>query len=103
MNEQYLYPQNLKSQAKLWLWNLRDLAIIGTALLVSVFEENGADSFAGRVASVLAGSSETTFYATAMYFGSVNVTKIRHTLLAAVAADLTAMVMSAVTVQLFFG
>ena len=74
-----------------------------TALLVSVFEENGADSFAGRVASVLAGSSETTFYATAMYFGSVNVTKIRHTLLAAVAADLTAMVMSAVTVQLFFG
>ena len=36
MNEQYLYPQNLKSQAKLWLWNLRDIAIIGTALLVSV-------------------------------------------------------------------
>ena len=36
MNEQYIYPQNLKSQAKLWLWNLRDLAIIGTALLVSV-------------------------------------------------------------------
>ena len=36
MNEQYLYPQNLKSQAKLWLWNLRDLAIIGTALLMSV-------------------------------------------------------------------
>ena len=74
-----------------------------TALLVSVFEENGADSFAGRAASVLAGSSETTFYATAMYFGSVNVTEILHTLLAAVAADLTAMVMSAVTVQLFFG
>ena len=36
MNEQFLYPQNLKSQAKLWLWNLRDLVIIGTALLVSV-------------------------------------------------------------------
>ena len=36
MNDQYLYPQNLKSQAKLWLWNLRDIAIIGTALLVSV-------------------------------------------------------------------
>ena len=36
MNEQYLYPQNLKSQAKLWLWNLRDLIIIGTALLLSV-------------------------------------------------------------------
>ena len=36
MNEQYLYPQNLKSQAKLWLCNLRDLIIIGTALLLSV-------------------------------------------------------------------
>lgn len=36
MNEQYLYPQNLKSQAKLWLWNLRDLIIIGIALLLSV-------------------------------------------------------------------
>lgn len=36
MNEQYLYPQNLKSQAKLWLWNLRDLVIIGAALLLSV-------------------------------------------------------------------
>ena len=36
MNEQYLYPQNLKSKAKLWLWNLRDLIIIGIALLISV-------------------------------------------------------------------
>ncbi len=36
MNDQYLYPQNLKSQARLWLWNLRDIAIIGTALLLSV-------------------------------------------------------------------
>lgn len=37
MNEHmYLYPQNLKSQAKLWLWNLRDVAIIGLGLLISV-------------------------------------------------------------------
>ncbi len=74
-----------------------------TALLVQVFEENGADSFAGRVASVLAGSSETTFYATAMYFGSAGVKRIRHTLAAALAADFTALVMSIVTVRLFFG
>ena len=73
-----------------------------TALLVSVFEENGPDSFAGRVASVLAGSSETTFFAVTMYYGSVGVRNIRHTLLAAVAADLTAMVMSAVLVRTFF-
>lgn len=33
---QYLYPQNLKAQAKLWFWNLRDIAIIGIALLISI-------------------------------------------------------------------
>ena len=36
MNEIYIYPHNLKSQAKLWFWNLRDVAIIGAALLISV-------------------------------------------------------------------
>lgn len=32
----YIYPQNLKAQAKLWLWNLKDLSIIGVAMLISV-------------------------------------------------------------------
>ena len=36
MNEIYYYPYNLKSQAKLWLWNLRDIVVIGVALLLSV-------------------------------------------------------------------
>ena len=70
-----------------------------TALLVSVFEDYGPDSFAGRVASVLAGSSETTFFAVTMYFGSVGIKKIRHTLIAAIAADLTAMILSAFLVR----
>ena len=67
-----------------------------TALLVSVFEDFGA----GRVASVLAGSSETTFFATTLYFGSVGIKKIRHTLAAAIAADLTAMILSAFLVRI---
>ena len=36
MNEAYIYPHNLKSQAKLWFWTLRDVAIIGVALLISI-------------------------------------------------------------------
>jgi hypothetical protein len=36
MNETYIYPHNLKSQAKLWFWNLRDIAISGVALLISI-------------------------------------------------------------------
>lgn len=34
--KQYIYPQNLKSQAQLWLWRLMDLVVLGAALLVSV-------------------------------------------------------------------
>ncbi len=73
-----------------------------TALLTSLFETSGPDSFAGRVASVLAGSSETTFYSIAMYFGCIRVKKIRHTLFAAILADITAAVMSVITVRLYF-
>lgn len=71
-----------------------------TALLTDIYENFGADSFVGRCASVLAGSTETTFYAVTMYYGAVNIRKIRHTLLSALAADLTAMVMCVVTVNL---
>lgn len=74
-----------------------------SALLISVFEDCGPDSFPGRVASILAGSSETTFYAITMYFGCIGVKKIRHTLVAAIAADLTAMLLSAALARIFFG
>lgn len=74
-----------------------------TALLTSIYRDYGTDSFAGRAASVLAGSSETTFYAVAMYFGCIKVKKIRHTLVAAIAADLTALVASVITVRIYFG
>ncbi len=36
MNEIYIYPHNLKSQAKLWFWTLRDIVIIGVALFISI-------------------------------------------------------------------
>lgn len=36
MNQQYIYPQNLKAEAKLWLWSLRDVAILGIALILSI-------------------------------------------------------------------
>lgn len=74
-----------------------------TALLTGIYRDCGPDSLAGRVASVLAGSTETTFYAIAVYYGSVGIKKIRHTLIAGLAADLTAAVMAVVTVRLFFG
>jgi hypothetical protein len=45
MNETYYYPYDLKSQAKLWLWNLRDVAIIGAALLISILALTQIRSF----------------------------------------------------------
>lgn len=73
-----------------------------TALLTQVLSDYGADSFVGRCGSVIAGSTETTFYAITVYYGSVKIKKIRHTLVAALAADLTAAIVAVITVSLFF-
>lgn len=72
-----------------------------TALLIDIFERLGPDSLAGKIVSVMAGSTETTFYAITLYFGSVGVKKIRHTLVAGLMADLTAVIFSVLTVRLF--
>ena len=74
-----------------------------TAVFKSILSDFGPDSYIGRVASVMCGASETTFYAVTVYYGSCGVKKIRHTLLAALIADFTAAVMSGVAVRLIFG
>ena len=72
-----------------------------TALLIDIFETYSPDSVVGRIASVLAGSTETTLYVITLYYGSVGVKKIRHTLVAGLMADLTAIVFSVLSVNLF--
>lgn len=73
-----------------------------TAVLTQIFKDCGPDSMAGRIASVISGSTETTFYAIAVYFGSVGIKKTRHTIPAALTGDLTTCIVSALTVRLFF-
>jgi len=63
----------------------------------------GANSFVGRVASVMMGSTETTFYTLAVYFGAVKVKDLRWTLWAALGGDLTGIFASVYVVKLFFG
>lgn len=63
----------------------------------------GADSYIGRVAAVMLGSTETTFYTIAVYFGSAGIRKTRHTIPAALTADLTGFIAAAFAVRLFFG
>lgn len=68
-----------------------------------ILKTYGPDSYMGRVASVMMGATETTFYAVAVYFGSVGIKKTRHTIFAGLMADFTSFVASAWTVRLFFG
>ena len=72
-----------------------------TALLTGIYQDCGADSFAAMCASALAGSTETTFYAVTMYYSAAGVKKIRHTLVSALLADFTAVILSVVTVSIF--
>ena len=70
------------------------------AVFKDVLSSCGADSFAGLVASVMMGSTETTFYTLAVYFSCTNVKKTDCTLLASLTADLTGFIMSALAVRL---
>lgn len=72
------------------------------ALLIQLFDQHGADSFIGRVASVMNGSTETTFYAIAVYFGAVGIKKTRHTIPAALSADLAGYIASVWAIRLLF-
>ena len=63
----------------------------------------GPDSRIGRTAAVMMGSTETTFYTIAVYFGSAGIIRTRHTVPAALAADLTGFLTAALCVRLFFG
>ncbi len=65
-----------------------------------LLETAGPDSFAGEVASVLMGGTETTFYTIAVYFGAVGVKKTGAALPAALLGDLTGFIMSALAVRL---
>lgn len=68
-----------------------------------LIETYGPDSTIGRTAAVMMGSTETTFYTTAVYFGAAGITRSRHTIPAALTADLTGFLMAALTVHWFFG
>ena len=68
-----------------------------------IMAAHGPDSYIGRVAAVMLGSTETTFYTIAVYFGSAGVHKTRYAIPAALIADLTGFMAAAFAVRLFFG
>lgn len=72
-------------------------------LMVELMATRGADDFAARVACVIQGSTETTFYVLAVYFGSVAIKNTRHALPCALLAELVGVVAAIVVAYIFFG
>ncbi len=72
------------------------------AIFEQTLKTHGADSTIGRIASVMQGSTETTFYTIAVYYGACKIKKIRHTLWCALLADFIGFVMSVIAVNITF-
>ncbi len=72
-------------------------------MMLETMKTQGADSFAGRLVSIVQGSSETTFYVLAVYFGSVGIKKERHALTCGLLADVAGFLAAILVCYLFFG
>lgn len=72
------------------------------AVVNDIFKAHGADSLVGYTASVMMGSTETTFYTLTVYFGAVGIKDARYALKAALIADFVGMVASCLVCRMFF-
>ena len=83
---------------------IRPLTGSGSAgIVVDMIKQYGEDSILVKMAAVMFGSTETTFYVIAVYFGAVNIRKTRHAVPAGLIADGSAMVIAVWMVRLLFG
>jgi spore maturation protein B len=73
------------------------------AVVVDMIQQYGEDSIFVKMAAVMFGSTETTFYVLAVYFGAVGVKRARHAVAAGLTADFAAMLIAVWTVRLLFG
>ena len=73
------------------------------ALMIETMQHHGADSFAGRLASVLQGSTETTFYVIAVYLGAVGIKHSRYAVACCLAADFAGIFAAILVSYWFFG
>lgn len=72
-------------------------------MMVDAMQTYGADSFIGRLSSTIQGSTETTFYVIALYFGSVGIRNVRHAITCGLIADLGGILAAIIVAYIFFG
>lgn len=83
---------------------LRPLSGSGSlGLMADIMKKYGPDSFIGILASTMYGSSETTFYVLAVYFGAVNIHRTRHAVAAGLIADVVGMLGALLICRILFG
>jgi spore maturation protein B len=83
---------------------IRPLTGSGSAgIVVDMISQYGEDSLFVKMAAVMFGSTETTFYVIAVYFGAINIKRARHAVAAGLTADISAMIIAVWTVRLLFG
>jgi spore maturation protein SpmB len=73
------------------------------AMMIDAMKSHGADSFAGRLSCIIQGSTETTFYVLAVYFGAVGIKRIRHAAVCGIIADLGGVIAAIAVTYWFFG
>lgn len=73
-----------------------------TGVMAEVIHQNGGDSFISRTAATMMGSTETTFYIIAVYFGSVNIKRTRHAIPAGLLADLAGIITAVLVCRYLF-
>ena len=71
-------------------------------VLADIINQTGANSYATKLAAVITGSSETTFYVASVYFGAVGIKKFRHALLAGILADIIGLFTAIWICSIFF-
>lgn len=71
-------------------------------VMLDIFAHKGVDSIDGMIASVMQGSTETTFYVLAVYFGAVGVRRTRHAVAACLTADMVGVIAAVLISHLFF-
>jgi spore maturation protein B len=72
------------------------------AIMTNIFATHGPDSLLGTLASIIQGTTDTTFYVLTIYFGSVGIKKIKHSLFVGLISDLTCIVLSILIVNMIF-
>jgi spore maturation protein SpmB len=72
-------------------------------MMVDAMTTYGADSFVGRLSCVFQGSTDTTFYILAVYFGSVGIRYTRHAVTCGLLADLAGIIAAIAVCYMFFG